>query len=97
MFKLVRNIIFLPISWAIRLLIGLAAFVVSLSSSLLNIAVSIFVLLVAVMLMIGEFDDAYALLILAAVLSPIGLPFVANRLLDGLDFLLTKVTDAICL
>ena len=97
MFKLLRKIIFLPISWAIRLLIGLAAFVVSLSSTLLNIVVSIFVLLAAVMLMIGEFDDAYALLILAAVISPIGLPFVANRLLDGLDFLLTKVTDAICL
>ncbi len=97
MFKLLRKIVFLPISWTIRLLIGLAAFVVSLSSSLLNIAVSLFVLLAAVMLMIGEFDDAYALLILAAVLSPIGLPFLANRLLDGLDFLLTKVTDAICL
>ncbi len=97
MFKLIRKIIFLPISWAIRLLIGLSAFVVSLSSSLLNIVVSLFVLLAAVMLMIGEFDDAYALLILAVVISPIGLPFLANRLLDGLDFLLTKVTDAICL
>ncbi len=97
MFRLLRKVIFLPISWAIRLLIAMSAFVVSLSSSLLNIAASVFVLLAAVMLLIGEYDDAYALLILAAVISPIGLPFLANRLLDGLDFLLTKVTDAICL
>ena len=54
--------------------------------------VNIFTLLAVVMFIIGSNGNAFALLILAALISPMGLPAVADKLLDLMDRVLTRVT-----
>ena len=83
---------FMPVAWTIRLMIAAIAFVLSISTSLLSIVASIFTLLAVVMFIIGSNGNAFALLILAALISPMGLPAVADKLLDLMDSVLTRVT-----
>lgn len=83
---------FMPVAWTIRLMIAAIAFVLSISTSLLSIVASIFTLLAIVMLIIGSNGNAFALLILAALISPMGLPAIADKLLDLMDSVLTRVT-----
>lgn len=73
-------------------MIAAIAFVLSISTSLLRIVASIFALLAVVMLIIGSNGNAFALLILAALISPMGLPAIADKLLDLMDSVLTRVT-----
>lgn len=83
---------FMPVAWTIRLMIAAIAFVLSISTSLLSIVASIFTLLAVVMFIIGSNGNAFALLILAALISPLGLPAVADKLLNLMDSMLTRVT-----
>ena len=83
---------FMPVAWTIRLMIAAIAFVLSISTSLLSIVTSIFTLLAVVMFIIGSNGNAFALLILAALISPMGLPAVADKLLHLMDNVLTRVT-----
>lgn len=83
---------FMPVAWTIRLMIAAIAFVLSISTSLLSIVASIFTLLAVVMFIIGSNGNAFALLILAALISPMGLPAVADKLLDLMDSVLTRMT-----
>lgn len=83
---------FMPVAWTIRLMIAAIAFVLSISTSLLSIVASIFTLLAVVMFIIGSNGNAFALLILAALISPMGLPAVADKLLNLMDSVLTRVT-----
>ena len=83
---------FMPVAWTIRLMIAAIAFVLSISTSLLSIVASIFTLLAVVMFIIGSNGNAFALLILAALISPMGLPAVADKLLNLMDSMLTRVT-----
>lgn len=82
----------MPVAWTIRLMIAAIAFVLSISTSLLSIVASIFTLLAVVMFIIGSNGNAFALLILAALISPMGLPAVADKLLNLMDSVLTRVT-----
>lgn len=90
--KILVRMVFMPIAWTIRLLIAAIAFVLSISTSLLSIAASIFTLLAVVMFIIGSNGNAFALLILAVHICPMGLPAVADKLLDVMDGILTKAT-----
>lgn len=83
---------FMPVAWTIRLMIAAIAFVLSISTSLLSIVASIFTLLAVVMFIIGSNGNAFALLILAALISPMGIPAIADKLLDLMDSVLTRVT-----
>lgn len=83
---------FMPVAWTIRLMIAAIAFVLSISTSLLSIVASIFTLLAVVMFIIGSNGNAFALLILAAFISPMGLPAFADKLLNLMDSVLTRVT-----
>ena len=83
---------FMPVAWTIRLMIAAIAFVLSISTSLLSIVASIFTLLAVVMFIIGSNGNAFALLILAALISPMGIPAIADKLLDLMDSMLTRVT-----
>jgi len=58
----------------------------------MSIVAFIFALLAVVMLVIGSNGNAFALLILAAFISPMGLPAIADKLLDLMDSVLTRVT-----
>lgn len=90
--KILFRMTFMPVSWTIRLMIAAIAFVLSISTSLLSIVASIFTLLAVVMFIIGSNGNAFALLILAALISPMGLPAVADKLLNLMDSVLTRVT-----
>ena len=90
--KILLRLTFMPVAWTIRLMIAAIAFVLSISTSLLSIVASIFTLLAVVMFIIGSNGNAFALLILAALISPMGLPAVADKLLNLMDNVLTRVT-----
>ena len=90
--KILFRMTFMPVVWTIRLMIAAIAFVLSISTSLLSIVASIFTMLAVVMFIIGSNGNAFALLILAALISPMGLPAVADKLLDLMDSVLTRMT-----
>lgn len=90
--KILFRMTFMQVAWTIRLMIAAIAFVLSISTSLLSIVASIFTLLAVVMFIIDSNGNAFALLILAALISPMGLPAVADKLLDLMDSVLTRVT-----
>ena len=90
--KILFRMTFMPVVWTIRLMIAAIAFVLSISTSLLSIVASIFTLLAVAMFIIGSNGNAFALLILAALISPMGLPAIADKLLDLMDSVLTRVT-----
>lgn len=90
--KILFRMTFMPVACTIRLMIAAIAFVLSISTSLLSIVASIFTLLAVVMFIIGSNGNAFALLILAALISPMGLPAVADKLLNLMDSVLTRVT-----
>ena len=90
--KILFRMTFMPVAWTIRLMIAAIAFVLSISTSLLSIVASVFTLLAVVMFIIGSKGSAFALLILAALISPMGLPAIADKLLDLMDSVLTRVT-----
>lgn len=90
--KILFRVTFMPIAWTIRLMIAAIAFVLSISTSLLSIVASVFILLAVVMLIIGSNGNAFALLILAALICPMGLPAIADKLLDLMDDMLTRMS-----
>lgn len=77
-----------PILMILRLILGLAAFLTSIASSVLGLTVSVFALLSVVEFIIGYWQNGIAFAVLALLASPIGLPGLANLTLDGLDHLL---------
>lgn len=90
--KILLRMTIMSVAWPIRLMIAAIAFVLSISTSLLSIVASVFTLLAVVMFIIGSNGNAFALLILAALISPMGLPAVADKLLNLMDSVLTRVT-----
>lgn len=94
--KMMFRILFAPVELVLRLVIGLLAFVVSISTSLLSIAASFFVFMAALMFITNSIQNGLIYLLLALLISPIGLPALADHLLNGLDFVLTKISDIAC-
>ena len=77
-----------PLLMILRLMLGLAAFMVSIASSVLGLTVSLFALLAMVDFIIGYWQNGIAFAVLALLDSPVGLPGLVNLMLDGLDRLL---------
>lgn len=94
--KMMFHILFAPVELVLRLMIGLLAFVVSISTSLLSIAASFFVFMAVLMFITNSIQNGLIYLLLAFLISPIGLPALADHLLNGLDFVLTKISDIAC-
>ena len=85
--KTALRITLAPVMLAIRLMLGLAAFITSIASSVLGISVSLFALLSVIEFFIGYWQNGIAFMVLAFLASPIGLPAIANLLLNLLDHL----------
>ena len=81
---------------AIRLMLGLAAFITSIASSVLGISVSLFALLSVIEFFIGYWQNGIAFMVLAFLASPIGLPAIANLLLNLLDHLIGFFEGLVC-
>lgn len=80
----------------IRLLLGLAAFVTSIASSVLGLTVGLFALLGVVEFAIGYWQNGIAFMALALLASPIGLPMVADFLLNRMDHILGFFEGKLC-
>lgn len=85
-----------PVMLTIRLILGLMAFLTSIASSMLGLSVSLFVLLAMIEFFIGYWQNGIAFMVLAFLASPIGLPTIANLLLDLLDHLIGFLEGLVC-
>ena len=73
MIKTTLRIALTPAILIVRLLLGLTAFITSIASSILGLTVSLFALLSLVEFFIGYRQNGIAFLVLALLVSPIGL------------------------
>ena len=96
MVKWALRIILTPFMLMARLTLGLAAFLTSIASSIIGLTVSVFVLLSVTEFVIGYWQNGFAFLVLALLVSPIGLPAIANFLLDRVDHVLGFFEGLLC-
>ena len=96
MMKTALKIALAPVMLAIRLMLGLAAFLTSIASSVLGLSVSLFALRAVIEFFIGCWQYGIAFMILAFLASPIGLPAIANLLLNLLDHLIGFLEGLVC-
>ena len=94
MMKRTLRIALAPFMLTVRLLLGLAAFVTSIASSVLGLTVGLFALLGVMEFAIGYWQNGIAFMALLA--SPIGLPMVADFLLNRMDHILGFFEGKLC-
>ena len=82
MMKTALKIALAPVMLAIRLMLGLVAFITSITSSVLGLSVSLFGLLSVIEFFIGYWQNGIAFMVLAFLVSPTGLPAIATLLLN---------------
>ena len=92
----ILRVLFMPIEIVLRLAMALTAFVLSLSTSMLSIVAAVFVLLGIIMFFIGEYRNGYAYFALAVLISPFGIPALAELLLKMFDGILRRVSHVLC-
>ena len=96
MMKTALKIALAPVMLAIRLMLGLVAFITSITSSVLGLSVSLFGLLSVIEFFIGYWQNGVAFMVLALLASPIGLPAIANFLLNRMDHILGFFEGLLC-
>lgn len=79
------RILLMPILLVSRLFLGLLAFITTVSSAVIGLFTSAFVILAMIEFFIGYWQNGIALLALAILVSPVGLPAIATFLLKRLD------------
>lgn len=89
--KTALRIALAPVMLAIRLMLGLVAFITSITSSVLGLSVSLFGLLSVIEFFIGYWQNGIAFMV-----SPIGLPAIATLLLNLLDHLIGFFEGLVC-
>ena len=88
MMKRTLRIALTPFMLVARLMLGLAAFISSIASAVIGLAVGLFAVLSVIEFAIGYWQNGIAFAALALLASPVGLPGLANLTIDGLDHLL---------
>lgn len=83
--KLILRIALTPVLMIMRLALCVSALITTIASAVIGLSVSIFVLLGVVEFCIGYWQNGIAFFVLALLASPIGLPAIANFLLDRID------------
>lgn len=94
--KTALRIALAPVMLAIRLMLGLSAFLTSIASSVLGLSVSLFGFLSMIEFFIGYWQNGIAFMVLALLASPIGLSAIANLLLNLLDHLIVFLEGLVC-
>ena len=85
-----------PFMLLVRLALGLAAAITSIASSILSLTITIFLLLSVAEFVIGSWQNGIAFMVLALLASPIGLPMIANFMLDRVDHILGFFEGLLC-
>ena len=96
MIKHLLRIILAPFMLTTRLILGIAAFITSIASSVIGITVTLFILLSVTEFVIGYWQNGIAFMVLALLASPVGIPMLANFLLDRIDHLLGFFEGLLC-
>ena len=96
MLKLIMKIVLTPFMLVARLMLGLAAFITSIASTIIGLTVTVFLLLGVVEFAIGYWQNGIAFMVLALLASPIGLPAQANFLLNRMDHILGFFEGLLC-
>ena len=96
MLKAMIRIILMPILMVGRLLLGTLAFITTISSAVIGLATGLCVIFAMVEFFIGYWQNGIALLALGNLVSPIGLPAIANFMLKRLDGVFAFVEGKIC-
>ena len=94
--KTLLRIALTPVMLMTRLLLGIAAFVTSIASSLIGLLTSVFGILALIQFFIGSWQNGIAFLVLTWLVSPIGLPAIANFMLNRLDRVCTFFEGLLC-
>ena len=94
--KTALRIALAPMMLTLRLMLGLTAFLTSIASSVLGLSVSLFGLLSVIEFFIGYWQNGVAFMVLALLASPIGLPAIANFLLNRMDHILGFFEGLLC-
>ena len=85
-----------PFMLLVRLALGLAAAITSIASSILSLTISVFLLLSVAEFVIGSCQNGIVFMVLALLASPIGLPMIANFMLDRVDHILGFFEGLLC-
>ncbi|MBR0392615.1 MAG: hypothetical protein IJK38_09870 [Oscillospiraceae bacterium] len=96
MLKAMVRITLMPAILVGRLLLGTLAFVTTISSAVIGLGTGLCVILAMVEFFIGYWQNGIALLALAILVSPIGLPAIANFMLKRLDSAFAFVEGKLC-
>lgn len=96
MTKRTLRIVLAPCMLITRLMLGIAAFITSIASTIIGLAVTVFLLLSVVEFAIGYWQNGFAFMVLALLVSPIGLPAIANFLLNRMDHILGFFEGLLC-
>ena len=96
MMKRTLRIVLAPFMLITRLMLGIAAFITSIASTIIGLAVTVFLLLSVIEFAIGYWQNGFAFMVLALLVSPIGLPAIANFLLNRMDHILGFFEGLLC-
>ena len=96
MMKRSLRIVLAPCILITRLMLGIAAFITSIASTIIGLAVTVFLLLSVIEFAIGYWQNGFAFMALALLVSPIGLPAIANFLLNRMDHILGFFEGLLC-
>ena len=96
MLKAIVRIALMPAILVGRLLLGTLAFITTVSSAVIGLGTGLCVILAMVEFFIGYWQNGIALLALGVLVSPIGLPAIANFMLKRLDSAFAFVEGKIC-
>ena len=87
--KIALRIILFPIMLFARLMLCVTAFITSIAGSVIGLTTSMFALLSVTEFAIGYWQNGIAFAVLTLLVSPIGLPGLANLLLEGIHQMLS--------
>ena len=96
MMKRTLRIALTPFMLIARLVLGLTAFISSIASAVIGLTVGLFAVLSVIEFAIGYWQNGIAFIVLALLASPIGLPAVANFLLNRMDHILGFFEGLLC-
>ena len=96
MLKATIRIALMPVLMIGRLLLGTLAFIATISSAILGLATGVFLIFAMVEFFIGYWQNGIALLAFGILVSPIGLPAIANFMLKRLDSAFAFVEGKLC-
>lgn len=96
MIKRTMRIALMPIMLIVRLMLGIAAFITSIASSILSLTITVFALLSVIEFAIGYWQNGIAFMVLTLLASPIGIPAIANFMLNRIDHILGFFEGLMC-